>query len=80
MTFPRELRKDSRLATLPVIVMAWSDEQSIARSLGGLGVAGYVVKPMRFDELVALVGGFCRHVHSGNSRQEFCRLDRTRPA
>ena len=80
LMFLRELRMDSRLATLPVIVMAWSDEQSIVRNLGGLGVVGYVVKPMRFDELVALVGGFCRHVLSGNSRQEFCALEWTRPA
>ena len=79
LTFLRELRMDSRLATLPVIVMAWSDEQSILRSLGGLGVVGYVVKPMLFNDLVALVGGFCRHVLSGNSRQEFCALDRKRP-
>jgi len=80
LTFLRELRMDSRLATLPVIVMAWSHEQSIVRSLGGLGVVGYVVKPMRFDELIVLVGGFCRHVLPGDSRQEFCGLDRTRPA
>lgn len=80
LTFLRELRMDSRLATLPVIVMAWSEEQSIVWSLGGLGVVGYVVKPMLFDALVALVGGFCRHVLSGNSRQEFCALNRKRPA
>lgn len=80
LTFLRELRVDSRLATLPVIVMAWSDEQLIVRSLDGLGVVGYVVKPMLFDDLVALVGGFCRHGLSGNSRQEFSPLDRTRPA
>lgn len=80
LRFLRELRMDFRLATLPVIVMAWSDEPSIVRCLGGLGVVGYVVKPMRFDELVALVGSFCRQVLSGNSRQEFCGLDRTRPA
>ena len=80
LTFLRELRMDSRLATLPVIVMAWSDEQSIVRRLGGLGFVGYVVKPMRFDELIALVGGFCRHALSGNSHQEFCALDRKRPA
>lgn len=77
LMFLRELRMDSRLATLPVIVMAWSDQPSAVRRLGGLGVVGYVVKPMRFDELVALVGGFCCHVLSGNSRQEFCWLDRT---
>lgn len=80
LTFLRELRRDSRLATLPVIVMAWSDAQSIVRSLGGLGVGGYVVKPMRFDELVTLVGGVCRHVFFGGSRQEFCWLGRKRPA
>ncbi len=79
LTFLRELRVDSRLATLPVIVMAWSDGQSTVQCLGGLGVVGYVVKPMRFHELIALVGGFCRHVLSGNSRQEFCALDWNRP-
>jgi CheY-like chemotaxis protein len=80
LTFLRELRMDSRLATLPVIVMAWSDEQSIVGSLEGLGVVGFVVKPMLFDDLAALAGDFCRHVLSGNSRQEFCALDRNRPA
>ncbi|MBU6434851.1 MAG: response regulator [Nitrospirae bacterium] len=74
LTLLRELRRDSRLATLPVIVMAWSDEQSIVLCLGGLGVVGYVVKPLRFDEVVALVGGVCRHGLSGNSHQEFCVL------
>ena len=79
LTFLRELRMDSRLSTVPVIVMAWSDDQSIVRCLAGMGVVGYVVKPLRFDELVALVGGFCRQVLSGNSRREFCALDRKRP-
>ena len=80
LMFLHELHMDSRLATLPVIVMAWSDEQSIVRSLGGPGVVGYVVKPMRFDDLVTLVGGFCRHVLlSGSSRREFCVLDWKRP-
>jgi len=80
LTFLRELRMDSRLATLPVIVLAWSEEQSIVRCLGGLGVVGYVVKPMLFDDLVALVGGFCRHVLPENFRQKFCALNRKRPA
>lgn len=79
LTFLRELRMDSRLATLPVIAMAWSDAQSIVGSLGGLGVVGYVVKPMLFDDLVALVGGFCRQLLPENSRQEFCALDWKRP-
>jgi DNA-binding response OmpR family regulator len=79
LTFLHELRMDSQLGTLPVIVMAWSDEEMIVRSLDRLGVVGYVVKPMLLDDLVALVGGFCRHVLSGNSRQEFCALDRKRP-
>lgn len=80
LTFLRELSMDSRLTSLPVIVMAWSEEQSMVRSLGGLGVVGYVVKPMLLDDLIALVGGFCRHVLSGNSRQEFCALDWKRHA
>jgi len=80
LAFLRVLRTDSRLAQLPVIVMAWSEEQSIVRTLGWLGVARFVVKPMLFDDLVALVGGFCRHVLPENSRQEFCELDWKRPA
>jgi two-component system response regulator len=80
LTLLRELRMDSRLATVSAIVMAWSEEQSIVRSLGGLGVVDYVVKPMRFDDLVALVVGFCRYVLSGGSRQEACALDWKRPA
>ena len=60
LTFLRELRQARRLASLPVIAMAWCDEQPIVRALDGLAVAGYFVKPLRFADLVIMVGDICR--------------------
>ena len=75
LTFLRQLRKDSRLITLPVIVMAWSREQPSFRSIEGLRIVGSVVKPMLFDELVVHVGSFCRYLLSGHACQEFLTID-----
>lgn len=62
LMFLRALQQDVRLAKLPVIVMAWSDRESIIRSLRAFGVAGCVVKPLLFEDLIILVGDICRHV------------------
>ena len=74
--FLQELKEHPRLATLPVIVMAWSVEESTVRSLGALGVAGYVVKPMRFDDLVMMVGDFCARILPSFPHQDLHSLDR----
>lgn len=80
LMFLQELQRDFRLAKLPVIVMVWSDDESIVRALGGRGVAGYVVKPMLFEDLIVLVGDVCQHVLSQTSHQELCRLGQERSA
>lgn len=78
LTFLRELRQDRRLTSLPVIAMAWCDEQPIVRALDGLGVAGYLVKPLRFADLLIMVGNICRTWLPGDRRRELCLLDRER--
>ena len=80
LTFLRALQQDVRLAKLPVIVMAWADDESIVRSLRAFGVAGYVVKPVLFEDLIILVEDICRHVLLDSSHQEFSRLDRRQHA
>ncbi len=64
LAFLRALQQDVRLAKLPVIVMVWSDDESIARSLRAFGVAGYVVKPVLFEDLIIRVGDICRYIVS----------------
>ena len=57
LTFLQDLRKDSRLTDLPVIAMAWTDDRATARTLAGLAVLDYVVKPMLFADLVMMACG-----------------------
>ena len=74
----RELRNDFRLASLPVVVMAWSDEQPSMRTLYGLGVVGYFVKPLHFSDLLTMVRNICQTWLPKNRRQEICLLDKER--
>lgn len=57
----RQIRADSKLKFLPVVVMTSSrEEQDLVRSYE-LGVNGYVVKPVDFHEFmdaVRMVGGY----------------------
>jgi CheY-like chemotaxis protein len=78
--FLQELRKDSRLTNLPVVAMAWTDDRATVRTLEGLGVVDYVVKPMRFAELITVVGGFCRRILRETSRQDLHPAEGSRPA
>lgn len=80
LTFLQELRKDSRLTNLPVVAMAWTDERATVRTLDGLGVVDDVVKPLRFAELITVVGGFCRRILRETSRQDLHPVERSRPA
>jgi two-component system, response regulator len=51
----REIRTDSKLQHLPVVVLTTSQqEEEIVRSYD-LGVAGYVVKPPSFEALVGIM-------------------------
>jgi CheY-like chemotaxis protein len=70
LSFLRTLQQDIRLAKLPVIVMAWSDDESMVRSLRAFGVAGCVVKPLLFEDLIILVEDICRHVLLDTLHQE----------
>jgi len=72
----RELRNDFRPASLPVVVMAWSDEQPSMRTLYGLGVVSYFVKPLHFSDLLTMVSNICQTWLPRNRRQEICLLDR----
>jgi CheY-like chemotaxis protein len=80
LTFLQDLRKDSRLTNLPVIAMAWTDDQAAVRTLAGLGVVDYVVKPMLFADLVTIVDGVCRKILSETPRQDFSAVARRQPA
>ena len=80
LTFLRELRRDSRLTNLPVIAMAWTDDQAIVRSQAGLGVVGYVIKPMLLADLVTIIGGVCREILTETPRQDLEAVARRQPA
>jgi CheY-like chemotaxis protein len=51
----RELKKDPRLRTIPVIVMTTSQEESDRFESFNLGVAGYILKPVVFERFVEAV-------------------------
>ena len=75
LAFLRALQQNIRLAKLPVIVMAWADDESIVRSLRGFGVAGYVVKPVLFEDLIIRVGDIRRYILSETVHHEPSLLD-----
>jgi two-component system response regulator len=57
----RQIKTDPQLAMIPVVVMTSSREEQDLVSSYRLGVNGYVVKPVRFQEFVEAVkqvGGF----------------------
>ena len=59
LAFLHALRQDSGLRNLPVLAMAWSEEEAAVRSLYGLGVSAYVIKPVRFADLLSVAGQPC---------------------
>jgi two-component system response regulator len=59
LSFLQTLRQDPGLKNLPVMVMAWPEEERLVRSLYGFGVSAYVNKPVRFADLLALAGQLC---------------------
>ena len=57
----RNVRQDSRLAHLPVVIITTSDDPHDISACYAAGVNGYVVKPGTFGGLTALVGDLCRY-------------------
>lgn len=54
----RELKSDSRLKTIPVVILTSSREESDLVDSYDLGVNGYVVKPVQFDQFMEAI----RHI------------------
>ena len=52
----RELKLDSRLRRIPVVILTASRHESDLQHAYELGAAGYVVKPLDFDEFVRAIG------------------------
>ena len=59
LSFLQTLRRDLRLRNLPVMVMAWPEEEGVVRSLYGVGVSAYVLKPACLADLHAVAGQPC---------------------
>ncbi|HET9962134.1 MAG TPA: response regulator [Nitrospiraceae bacterium] len=59
LPFLKRLRGDLHLNRVPVVVMGWSEDDRLAHPLPALGVADYLVKPLRFAELIELANGLC---------------------
>ena len=53
--FLTDLRGQSRLCHLPVVVLTTSDEERDVRAASRLNAAGYFVKPIGFPNFVALM-------------------------
>lgn len=50
--FFRHVRNDPRLCHLPIIMMMWAAEDQAGLTVGGGGPVDFMIKPLRFDELV----------------------------
>lgn len=57
LEFLRELRADPRLKSTPVVMLTTSTADEDRRQAYELHVAGYLVKPIRFDSFVELIAG-----------------------
>lgn len=53
--FLQELRKDSKLALTPVIVLTTSDEDKDRMDAYKLNVAGYILKPVQFSNFAEVM-------------------------
>jgi DNA-binding response OmpR family regulator len=60
-TFLKQLRSESRFATVPVVVFTTSDESSDLAGSYAHGANGYVIKPGTFEDLVVCAGDICRY-------------------
>ena len=52
---------DSRLSKIPTVIVTGSDDARVNRD--DLGAADYVQKPLRRQDLLALVAQYCQPVH-----------------
>lgn len=59
--FLRELRKDAKLASIPVILLTTSDEDRDRTNAYDLNVAGYILKPVMFSRLTEIVGAIGKY-------------------
>lgn len=55
----RRLRADARLCILPVVILTSSDDPRDIAAAYATGANGYVVKPGRLEDLVALMHDLC---------------------
>ncbi len=53
----REIKADPELRQIPVVVMTTSQAEADISASYGLGANSYIVKPVTFDELVAVMRG-----------------------
>lgn len=56
-----EMRKDPALKTTPVVVLTTSNDDRDRVEAYGLGVAGYLLKPVSFEGFVELMGAMNRY-------------------
>jgi CheY-like chemotaxis protein len=61
LEFLAELKNDARLRSIPVVVLSCSNQEVERRQAYQLGAAGYVLKPIGFDDFVAVVGRIQRY-------------------
>jgi CheY-like chemotaxis protein len=55
--FRIEQRRDPKIAEIPVVVI--SADASVQERLENMGVAGFLKKPVAFDDLLEMVRRFC---------------------
>jgi CheY-like chemotaxis protein len=55
MEFLRAMRNDERFRVVPVIVLTTSDQQKDLEAAYNLNVAGYIVKPVEFQNFVEAI-------------------------
>ena len=59
--FLRALRLDPTLASSSVVVLTTSREESDRDAVYELHAAGYLLKPVDFDECVEMIGALCQY-------------------
>lgn len=59
MSFLKLLKEDTRFQTIPVIVLAESNDPNDVATCYHLGAAGYLVKPSDYDQLHAKLKSVC---------------------
>jgi len=61
LEFLRELRADPALRDTPVVILTTSTAEEDRREAYELHVAGYLVKPIRFESFVELIAGLMEY-------------------